>query len=56
MKGALYFDLGGSYSFENKLTGYFKIDNLLNKDQEPAPQTNAGYGANPFLYDILGRM
>jgi iron complex outermembrane recepter protein len=56
MKGALYVDVGGTYSFSDKLTTYFKVDNLLNKDPEPAPQTNVGYGANPFLYDVLGRM
>jgi outer membrane receptor protein involved in Fe transport len=56
MKGAFYLDLGGSYRIRDKVTAYFKVDNLLNKDAEPAPQTNVGYGANPALYDVLGRM
>jgi iron complex outermembrane receptor protein len=34
---------------------YFKIDNLADKDPEPAPQTNASYGINPALYDVVGR-
>jgi outer membrane receptor protein involved in Fe transport len=56
MKGATYIDLGGTYSFAGGVTAYFKIDNLLNKAPEPAPQTSVYYGANPFLYDVLGRM
>ena len=56
MKGAIYVDLGGAYNVSDKVSAYFKVDNLLNKSPEPAPQTSVAYGANPFLYDVLGRM
>ncbi len=56
MKGAIYFDLGGTYAVSEGVSAYFKIDNLLNKSPEPAPQTSVYYGVNPFLYDVLGRM
>jgi len=55
MQGALYFDVGGSYKLTSKLTAYFKIDNLFNRDPTPSPQTNTGLDANPVLYDLLGR-
>jgi outer membrane receptor protein involved in Fe transport len=55
MKGALYWDIGGSYKLTPKLTAYFKIDNLFNRDPTPSPQTNTGLDANPALYDLLGR-
>jgi outer membrane receptor protein involved in Fe transport len=55
MKGALYFDLGGSYKVSSKLSAYFKIDNMFNVDPIPSPQTNVTYGVNPLLYDVLGR-
>ncbi|WP_414712307.1 TonB-dependent receptor domain-containing protein [Sphingomonas sp.] len=55
MKGALYFDLGGSYNVTKQLTAYFKVDNLFNRDPTPSPQTNTGLDANPALYDLLGR-
>ena len=32
-----------------------KVDNLLNRDPTPSPQTNTGLDANPALYDLLGR-
>ena len=56
MKGALYFDLGGTYTVTQNVTAYFKIDNLNNKAPVPAPQTSVYYGFNPYLYDVLGRM
>ncbi len=57
MEGAFYLDFGGTYEFaDEKAVAYFKVDNVLNEDPAPAPQTNVGYGANPFLYDVLGRM
>jgi iron complex outermembrane recepter protein len=56
MKGETYVDVGGSYNIGNDSSIYFKVDNALNQDPAPAPQTNVGYGANPFLYDVLGRM
>jgi iron complex outermembrane recepter protein len=55
MKGAFYFDVGGSYNVTSKLTAYFKVDNLFNRDPEPSPQTNTGLDVNPALYDLLGR-
>jgi outer membrane receptor protein involved in Fe transport len=55
MKGATYFDLGGTYKFSKQLTAYFKIDNLTNVDPVAAPQTNASFAINPALYDVLGR-
>jgi len=56
MRGATYVDLGGTYNVSGNLTAYFKIDNLLNKAPEPAPQSTVYYGVNPYLYDVLGRM
>jgi outer membrane receptor protein involved in Fe transport len=56
MKGATYVDIGGTYNVSEHVTAYFKVDNLLNKSPEPAPQTTVFYGANPYLYDVLGRM
>lgn len=64
IKGALYWDLGGSYEIGSKDTGahsqiFFKIDNLFNLD----PPKVATAGINPYLvratnsalYDLLGR-
>jgi outer membrane receptor protein involved in Fe transport len=56
MKGATYVDLGGTYTVSGAVTAYFKVDNLLNRSPQPAPQTTVFYGANPYLYDVLGRM
>jgi iron complex outermembrane receptor protein len=53
--GATYLDFGASYKLSEKLTAYFKVDNLLNRDPVPSPQTNVTYGVNPVLYDVLGR-
>lgn len=55
MKGALYVDLGGTYRATDNVTGYFAVDNVLDKDPEPAPGTTVSLGLNPFLYDALGR-
>ncbi len=55
MKGATYVDISGSYKFGQGLQAYFKVDNLLNRDPTPSPQTNTGLDANPALYDLLGR-
>ncbi len=55
MKGATYVDVSASYKFGNGLQLYGKIDNLLNRDPTPSPQTNTGLDANPALYDLLGR-
>lgn len=55
MKGAFYWDIGGSYKVNKQLTVYVKVDNLTDVDPVAAPQTGTGYGINPFLYDVLGR-
>jgi outer membrane receptor protein involved in Fe transport len=55
MKGATYVDFGGSYSFSKQLMFYFKIDNLLDRDPEAAPQPNPSFAVNPALYDVIGR-
>jgi len=55
MKGAFYVDIGGTYKLSEKLTAYFKIDNVGDVDPEPAPQGNSSTGINPTLYDVLGR-
>ncbi len=55
MKGAFYWDIGGSYKINKTVSVYFKIDNLTDVDPVAAPQTGTGYGINPFLYDVLGR-
>lgn len=55
MAGAFYLDVGGSYNLTKKLTAYFKVDNLLDRDPTPSPQTNTGVDINPSLYDVLGR-
>ncbi|MFG6461438.1 TonB-dependent receptor plug domain-containing protein [Roseateles sp. DXS20W] len=55
MKGAFYWDIGGSYKVNKTVSVYFKIDNLTDVDPVAAPQTGTGYGINPFLYDVLGR-
>jgi outer membrane receptor protein involved in Fe transport len=55
MKGALYIDVGGTYRATDNVNAYFTVDNVLNKDPEPAPGTTVSLGLNPFLYDALGR-
>jgi len=55
MKGAFYFDVGGSVDFTKGITSFFKIDNLFDHDPAPSPQTNTGLDVNPALYDTLGR-
>ncbi|GAA3268457.1 hypothetical protein GCM10020258_39810 [Sphingomonas yabuuchiae] len=55
MKGAFYVDIGGSLNVTPAVSMFFKVDNLLNRDPEPSPQTNTGLDVNPALYDTLGR-
>jgi len=55
MKGATYVDFGGSYNLSKQLVAYFKIDNLFDRDPEPAPQANPSFAINPALYDVVGR-
>ena len=56
MKGAFYFDVGGSYNVTKLWQIYAKVDNLFNKSPAPSPFTNTGIDVNPQLYDVLGRM
>jgi iron complex outermembrane receptor protein len=56
MKGAFYLDLGGSVNVTKQVNMFFKVDNLLDRDPEPSPQTNTGLDVNPALYDTLGRI
>jgi outer membrane receptor protein involved in Fe transport len=56
MPGAFYVDLSGSYDVTDSVQAYFKIDNLLNRDPEPAPRADTGIDINPALYDVVGRM
>jgi len=55
MKCAAYLDIGASYNLSKQLQAYFKVDNVTDRDPEAAPQTNASYGINPALYDVVGR-
>lgn len=55
MKGAAYLDIGASYNISKQLQAYFKVDNVTDRAPEAAPQTNASYGINPALYDVVGR-
>ncbi len=55
MSGATYVDISAAYKFDNGLQIYGKVDNLLDRDPTPSPQTNTGLDANPALYDLLGR-
>ncbi|HEX4270424.1 MAG TPA: TonB-dependent receptor [Rhizomicrobium sp.] len=57
--GIIYFDLGGSYNINEHWQIYTQIDNLLNKSPPPEydnSQNPNSDGANPFLYDVIGRM
>ena len=54
--GAFYLDVGGSYNLTDKLTAYFKIDNIANVDPSVAATETNSNGSNPSLYDVLGRM
>jgi iron complex outermembrane receptor protein len=57
--GIIYFDLGGSYDLNEHWKIYTQIDNLLNKNPPPFysnSQNPTNDGANPALYDTVGRM
>ena len=56
MSGALYLDIGARYYITDRLTAFVKVDNLLDRDPTPSPQTNTGIDINPALYDTIGRM
>lgn len=51
IRGAFYFDLGGTYNLTRHVTAYAKVDNLF--DRDPARSTIFN---NPALYDQLGRI
>ncbi|TCP67032.1 TonB-dependent receptor-like protein [Sphingomonas sp. PP-CE-1G-424] len=48
--GAFYMDVGGTYNLTKQVTGYFKVDNVFDKDPARSP-----YFVNPQLYDVYGR-
>jgi iron complex outermembrane recepter protein len=57
--GIIYFDLGGSYNINDHWQLYTQVDNLLNKSPPPFyanSQNPTNDGANPALYDTVGRM
>jgi hypothetical protein len=64
MDGAFYLDVGGSYNLYKMDSGllaqvYVKVDNVFNLDPAPNPQFGSlpiSNGANPLLYDTLGRL
>jgi len=56
MKGAFYFDVGGTVKFTKEIGAFFKVDNVFDHDPAPSPQTNTGLDVNPALYDTLGRV
>ncbi len=47
MAGAIYFDLGGHYSVNDRFTAFVKIDNLLDRDPTASPQTNTASTSTP---------
>lgn len=55
MKGALYWDLGGTYKLNKNVSLYLKVDNVTDVAPPAAPSTNTSYGVNPALFDVLGR-
>lgn len=60
IKGATYFDFGGSYRITGDRTrfveAYFKMDNAFDKDPPVAAQNvSSALQANPVLYDVIGR-
>ncbi|MET0310152.1 MAG: TonB-dependent receptor [Sphingomonas sp.] len=56
MKGAFYFDVGGTVKVTKAVGAFFKVDNVFDHDPAPSPQTNTGLDVNPALYDTLGRI
>ena len=43
-------DVGGTYNVTDQVTGYFKVDNLFDRDPSRSP-----FFVNPALYDVYGR-
>jgi iron complex outermembrane receptor protein len=57
--GIFYLNLGGSYDVNEHWKIYVQVDNLLNKSPPPFysnSQNPTNDGANPLLYDTIGRM
>ncbi|MCX7282220.1 MAG: TonB-dependent receptor, partial [Alphaproteobacteria bacterium] len=57
--GIFYLNLGGSLNLSEHWTLYGQVDNLLNKNPPPFysnSQNPTNDGANPLLYDTIGRM
>jgi outer membrane receptor protein involved in Fe transport len=57
--GIFYIDLGGSININDHVRVYGQVDNLFNKNPPPFyanSQNPTNDGANPFLYDVIGRM
>jgi len=57
--GIFYINLGGTYSLNEHWQTYLQIDNLFNKSPPPFysnSQNPTNDGANPLLYDTIGRM
>jgi iron complex outermembrane recepter protein len=57
--GIFYINLGGSYDIADHWQLYGQIDNLFNKNPPPFysnSQNPTNDGANPLLYDTVGRM
>ena len=57
--GIFYINLGGSYDLNEHWKLYAQIDNLFNKSPPPFysnSQNPTNDGANPLLYDTIGRM
>lgn len=60
IKGARYFDLGGTYRIsgdrQRNIEAYFKVDNLFDKNPPVAAgNVSSALQTNPTLYDVLGR-
>jgi iron complex outermembrane recepter protein len=57
--GIFYINFGGSYDIADHFQLYGQIDNLFNKNAPPFysnSQNPTNDGANPLLYDTVGRM
>jgi outer membrane receptor protein involved in Fe transport len=61
LPGAIYFDMALAYKFGNGAQAFFNVRNLADKDPAITPRGPANYPfdqflANPYLYDVLGRV
>jgi outer membrane receptor protein involved in Fe transport len=61
LPGAVYFDVALAYKFGNGAQAFFNDRNVANKDPAITPRGPANYPfdqflANPYLYDVLGRV